>query len=235
MGIAFRAVAGIEIVGGRDTDRRRRLFVRETPAQRFAPWDGTAGLLVQPDLPERLQGGEGTEVRCALDGPHPVQELIAICAHLLGEGLALAYIFRQARLVRSETVAGVPRQGYVLLDPGGVGVAELVERIMHGFQDTCQAVQRADRRQDMGRISPLGASRLDPAACFAGGQEGIQEPLGCVMREQTVAKIVQQGKVKAWVVPVEAEGLLPIHTAPHGIRRLAVGEPCHILPHHDQC
>ena len=190
MGVAFRAGAGVQVVGRGDAHRRRRLFVRETPAQRFAPWDGTAVILLQPDLPERLQRREITEVWRTLGGPHPVQELIAICANLLGEGLALARLFRQARLVRSETVAVVPLQGYVLLDPGGVGSAELVERIMPGFQDTFQTVQRADRRQDMGRISPLGASRLEPAARFAGAQEGIQEPLGRVMREQAVAKIM---------------------------------------------
>jgi hypothetical protein len=137
--VAFRAGAGVQVVGRCDAHRRRRLFVRETPAQRFAPWDGTAVLLLQPDLPERLQRREVTEVRRTLGGPHPVQELIAICATLLGEGLALARIFRQARLVRSETVAVVPLQGYVLLDPSGVGGAALIERIMHGFSLRCQA------------------------------------------------------------------------------------------------
>ena len=70
---------------------------------------------------------------------------------------------------------------------------------MHGFQDTFQAVEGADRRQDMGRIGPLGAPGLDPAPRFAGGQEGIEEPLGGLMGEQALAKIVQQGEVEAGV------------------------------------
>jgi hypothetical protein len=36
-------------------------------------------------------------------------------------------------------------------------------------------------------------------------------------------------------VQVEAEGIFPIHAAPHGIGRLAVGEPFDILHHDDQC
>ena len=63
---------------------------------------------------------------------------------------------------------------------------------MHGFQDTLQAVQRADRRQDVRGIGPLRATRLDPAPRFAGGQEGVEEPLAGLMGEQAIAKIVQQ-------------------------------------------
>src|SRR5712692_11635114 len=111
MGVAFTAGAGVQVVRRGDAHRRRRLFVRETPAQRFAPWDGTAVIVLQPDLPECLQRKEITEVRRTLGGPHPVQELRAIGANLLGEGLARARVLRQARLVRAETVAVVPLQG----------------------------------------------------------------------------------------------------------------------------
>ena len=54
------------------------------------------------------------------------------------------------------------------------------------------------------------------------------------MGEQALAKIVQQGEVKARVGQLEAEGIFPIHTAADGIRRLAVGEPFDILHDHDQ-
>jgi hypothetical protein len=61
---------------------------------------------------------------------------------------------------------------------------------MQGFQDTFQAVQGADRCQDMGRISSLGATRLDPAPGFAGRQERIEQALGGFMGEQALTKIV---------------------------------------------
>src|SRR6266446_4940904 len=40
--------------------------------------------------------------------------------------------------------------------------------------------------------------------------------------------------VKAGVVQIEAQGILPIHTAPDSIGRLPIGEPFHILHHDDQ-
>ena len=88
---------------------------------------------------------------------------------------------------------------------------------MHGFEDAFQPVQRADRRQDMGGIGPLRAPCFDPPPRFAGGQEGIEEPLASLMGQQAVAKIVQQREVEAWVGQVEAEGILPIHAAADGI------------------
>ena len=105
---------------------------------------------------------------------------------------------------------------------------------MHSLQDTFQTVQGADRREDMGRIGPLGAPRLDPAARFAGRQEGVQKPLGGVMGEQAFPKIVQQREIEAGVVQVEAQGIFPIHAAAHGIGGLAVGESFNVLHDHNQ-
>jgi hypothetical protein len=45
------------------------------------------------------------------------------------------------------------------------------------------------------------------------------------MGEQALAKIVQQGEVEPWIKEVEAQGILPIHTAAHGISSLAIGKP----------
>jgi hypothetical protein len=77
---------------------------------------------------------------------------------------------------------------------------------MHGFQDTFQPVERADRRQDVGRIGPLGATGFDPALRFAGGQERIEEPLAGLMGQQAAVKIVQQCEVKAGVRQVCSPG-----------------------------
>jgi hypothetical protein len=122
----------------------------------------------------------------------------------------------------------------MLLHPRGFRRAELIEGIMHGFQDALQAVQRADRRQDVGGISPLRAPGLDPAPGLAGAQEGIQKLLGGLMGEQPVAKIVQQGEAKARVVQVETQGMLPIHAAADGVGRLAIGEPLDVLHDHHE-
>jgi hypothetical protein len=54
------------------------------------------------------------------------------------------------------------------------------------------------------------------------------------MGQHATAKVMQPREVEAGVGPGEAEGIRPIHTAADGIRRLAVGQPFAILPHHDQ-
>jgi hypothetical protein len=122
----------------------------------------------------------------------------------------------------------------VLLGPSGRRRTELIERIVHRFQDALQAVQGADRRQDVGRIGPLGAPSFEPAPRFAGGQKRVEQALSRRMGEQPPPKIVQQGEVKSRVGQLEAQGLLPVHTAADRIRRLAIGEPFEILHHHDQ-
>jgi hypothetical protein len=81
----------------------------------------------------------------------------------------------------------------------------------------------------------LRAPRLDPASCFAGGQESIEEPLAHTVGEQALPKIVQQREVKPRIALLAAQGILPIYTAADRIRRLAIGEPFDILHHHNQC
>jgi hypothetical protein len=100
---------------------------------------------------------------------------------------------------------------------------------MHGFQDTLQAVQGADRRQDMRGIGPLCATGSDPAPRFAGGQKRVEQALTSLMGEQPLTEIMQQGEVEPWVTEVETQGIFPIHAAADGIGRLAIGEPFHIL------
>ena len=110
----------------------------------------------------------------------------------------------------------------------------LLERMMHGFQDTFQTVERADRCQDMRGIGPLLAPRLDPPPRFAGGQESIEEPLARIMGEQALPKFVQQGEVEPRVAQVEAERIFPIHAAADSISCLAIAEPFDVLHHQDQ-
>jgi len=84
----------------------------------------------------------------------------------------------------------------------------------------------------MGGIGPLRAPCLDPPSRFAGGQEGVEEPLTSLMGEQAVAKIMQQREVEPWIRQVEAERIFPVHAAADGIGGLAIGEPFNVLHHH---
>jgi hypothetical protein len=103
---------------------------------------------------------------------------------------------------------------------------------MHGFQDALQAVQRADRRQDLGGIGPLRAPCLDPPARVAGGQEGVEAPWAGLMGEPAVANIMPPRAVEPWIRQVEAERICPGHAAADGSGGLAIGEPFNVWHHH---
>ena len=94
VGLAFTAVAGLQVVGRGDAHRCGRLLIPCAPAERFEPRHGTAVILLDPDLPECLQGGELPEAQRGVGGLHPRQELIAVRADLPGERLALAGVLR---------------------------------------------------------------------------------------------------------------------------------------------
>jgi hypothetical protein len=58
MGIAFIAGAGLQVVGRGHAYRRGRWLVPGAPAECFESRHGTAVILLQPDPPQCLQGGE---------------------------------------------------------------------------------------------------------------------------------------------------------------------------------
>src|SRR5688500_7157755 len=118
MGVTCTAVAGLQGVGRGDAEGCRRVLSGAAPAPRLVPRDGTAVIVLQPYLPECLQGGEVPEVWRRVGGLHPRQELIAVRADLAGERLAFTGVLRQARLVGAEAVTRIPCWRYLLLHPG---------------------------------------------------------------------------------------------------------------------
>jgi hypothetical protein len=122
----------------------------------------------------------------------------------------------------------------VLTHPGRISRTELIKRHPQRLEDSFEPVEGAHGREDVRRIGPLGPPRLDPSPRFADSEKCIEETLGGVMHEEPVAEIVQQSKVKTWVVQVKAQGIFPIHATAHGIGGLPVSEPFDRLHHHDQ-
>jgi hypothetical protein len=118
--------------------------------------------------------------------------------------------------------------------PTGVALAELVEGVPEGFLDAFQVVETTDRRQDMGGGGPSGPAWLEPAVGFTGCQAGVQEPLRGLRGQPPCAKIVEEGEVEAGGVPVEAQRLLPSHTAPDRIGGLPIRQAFDILHDHHQ-
>ena len=232
--LALTTGAGLEIIGRRNAHRGRRLRSAGAPAQRFTPRGRTAIIRLEPHPPPRLQGRELPHTYSGVRSPHPVQKLIAVRPDLAGARCALTRILRPAGLVRPEAVAGIPLQGHRLLHPGGSHITELIQGPRPGFEDAFYAVQCADRRQDMGGSGALRTTRLDPAPCVAGGQEGLEAPLARLMGEPAVATIVPPREVNAGVRQLKAEGILPIQAAADGIGGLAVGASLDVWHDHHQ-
>jgi hypothetical protein len=130
VGLALTAVAGLQVVGRSDAHRGRRLLIPGAPAERFEPRHRTAVIVLEPYLPECLQGREVAEAQRGVGGLHPRQELLAVRADLPGERLARAGLFRQAGMVGPEVIAGIPVRRHVRLHPRGLRRTELIERIM---------------------------------------------------------------------------------------------------------
>jgi len=190
--------------------------------------------MLPPHRPEDLHRWPPPPVVRGRVGPQPLQQGIPVHPALQGEGSAFARLLRKASDLGAGPVALIPRDWHVLVDPRGVDLAELVEGVPEGFLDTFQGVETTDRRQDMGGVGPWGPAWLDPSVGFTGGQEGVQEPLSGLMGQQTCAKIVEEGEVEAGVVQVQAQRLLPIHTAPDHIGGLPIREACDIVHDHHQ-
>jgi hypothetical protein len=105
---------------------------------------------------------------------------------------------------------------------------------MHRFLHAFEVVETTDGGHHIGGIGSLLAPCLDPAPRFARVQEGIEQALSAVVKEQALTEIVQQGEVESGIAQLQAQGVLPIHASAHGIGALTVGEPFDILHHGDQ-
>jgi hypothetical protein len=73
LGLAFLAVARVDIVGRLDQQRRRRLLVGAAPPEGFQAGNRTAGIMLDPNLPADLHGGPPPQVGRVLVGPQPLQ------------------------------------------------------------------------------------------------------------------------------------------------------------------
>jgi hypothetical protein len=234
MGLPCTPVARLQGVGRVDQQRRGRRRVPRAPAARCPAGDRTAVIVWEPKPPQGFKSREVAAAWGALGGHPPVQELRAVHPDWAGACLALMRHLRHARLCSPQAIAGLPVQRYVRLHPGGVRRPELLAGVRPGVQPAFAAVERADRRQDVGGIRPLGASRLEPAPGLAGAPQGGQKPLGGRMGESPVATLVDEGAVAPWVGPVETPGLWPIQAAADGSGGLAVGEPGEVRHHQDE-
>jgi hypothetical protein len=101
----------------------------------------------------------------------------------------------------------------------------VAQRLPYHFQ----SVEHVDGGQHMRRVSPLPAARLDQLFLLEHRQQGLEEQTLSATSDEAIAKLRQDRGIKAWVFQREREGVLPINSSPHRIRRLAVGQAFHKL------
>jgi hypothetical protein len=94
----------------------------------------------------------------------------------------------------------------------------------HGFAHTLQPVEHADGGQHVGRIGALPAARFEQLALGAVHQQGVEEALLRAPRHHTTAELAQDRVVEALVRQLQAQEILPVNAAAHGVRGLAVGQ-----------
>jgi hypothetical protein len=107
-GVPLPPGARLQGIGRGEAYRGGRWRIPGPPAERLPPGDGTAGLLLPPEPPQRLQGGECTDTGRPLGAGAPRQALRALRANLPGTRLARAGLVRQAGVVGAAAVARVP-------------------------------------------------------------------------------------------------------------------------------
>ena len=104
----------------------------------------------------------------------------------------------------------------------------------HGLADQLEPVQRPDGRQDVGRVGPLPATRLEQPARLAGLEQFMQQAFLGATCQQARAELAQHRVVKARVGQLEPEQVLPVDPAPDRLRGPPVGQVLAELQDGDQ-
>jgi len=136
MGVAFTAGAGLQVIGRLDEHRGWRALVHGAPAQFLQSWNHTAIVGLYPNLPQALQRWKRTPGERTCIVPAPVEKLSTLGTDPQGQGVALTGLWRQTPPGGPQAIAGGPLQRPPLSSSGGVGLTQLVERLMQSCQST---------------------------------------------------------------------------------------------------
>ena len=107
----------------------------------------------------------------------------------------------------------------------------MAECLPHKFD----AIQRADRRQDVTGVGTLVALWLEQSALADSLQEQVQEQSLGTALDQPATELAQDGVIETGILQLETERVLPNHARAYGIRCLAVGQILDKLERGDQC
>jgi hypothetical protein len=210
--VAGGQVAGRDDAGG--GGRQAAAIVIVAPAQ--AP-GGVPVVVLHQNLPQGLHLRPVQQVRIA--GGQVLQQPAGVRPGLIDPGLRPGGVLAQPDW---PAVAAAP----VVIDQPGQRVAggagELLQGRAHRLGDQFQPGQVPHRRQDMGGVSALRGALADQPGLLQPGQGQVKEPVRPPLLQQPVPEVAEHAVVEAGIVELEAERVLEVDAAPHGLGGIAV-------------
>ena len=159
-GLALGVEARVRIIGGLEQEGPRGQVL--LCAQAHHP-RGRVGrvVVVEPHAPQDLHRGDLAQPAGRRRAVDRGEQLHAIGPDPRRQRVALRLRLRQARVRDPDTVAVVPVGGDLRSQPVGDHHGERIEGVAERLADTFQAIERAHRRQDVGRVGALLAPYLE--------------------------------------------------------------------------
>ena len=224
------AVAGLHVIRGVDGDGRWREIPRRTPRH------GRVGAreLLQPDLPQRLDGRNRTEVGGRLRRTERLQQAKAIDADLVGQGIPLGLALGEAEVVDPRAIALGPRRIEAGSQPVGSPLGHLVQGMPQRLADQLQSVEGANGGQDRGRIGALASPCLQQPGGREARQHGLEQEQLRLAGNQSTAELRQHRGIEPGIGQLEGQGIFPVDATANGVGGLAIDEPFGVLQHEDQ-
>src|SRR5262249_22201004 len=162
-------------------------------------------VLLHPDLPQDFNGWMRLQFDWSRRSIHPGQQLPSILANLEGQVLPFPFGLGQTGSLKAWAVPVVPYQGHMGCEPVRRHPSQPVQRLPQSLSHTFDAIQGAPGGLHVGRVGALLPTGFEQAARTEAFQQYIQQPLFLAALYQPLAKLTQDGKVKAGILQRQAK------------------------------
>lgn len=218
--VALFRIMRLGIIWRVDTGARRGHIGCLSPAQfSILPKE-----LLDPDSAQRLHGGNFLQPCRGRGGVDGIQEVVAIPP--THESLCLACLLpvREPVIFDSVCVSVSPVLLHLPGEPLRSRYGPRVQGRPKGFPYRFHAIERADLREHMGRVTPLAPACFDIAPFPQPCEQQIKDPLLLVPSHQALPKLDQPTVIKARIIECSSQQIFPIQASTHRICCLPIGE-----------
>ena len=234
-GLPFDAVAGIKVIRGDQAVSARREtvpFGELLPPPHLLPAIGDLPAeLLDPDPAQRLDGGQLPQPRRRARPVHLLQQVVAVGAVPHHQRLPAGLALRQVQVIDPRAVDLLPG----LIDRPGQPVRhrdrQRLQRRPQRLPGQLQPVQLTDRAQHVSGIGALPAAGLDQAEPGQALQQRVQRQARQIAGHQPGPELAQHAGVKALVIQLQAQRVLPRHPVPDRVSSLPASQVLRELQH----